>query len=521
MRANVWNRIVVSCCLLAASALAAFSATAAPFAYIGNALDGTVSVIDLATNAVTATIPTGATPSGSAVSQSRSLVYVTNYDARTISVISVGTQSVVATIPVTAKPFGIAIDPAGTEAVATLNDGTVALIDALLQKVVATIPVGASALNGIALDASGRLAYVADFPAQMVRVVDLQTRQVVGGIAVPGGPFAIAMHPNGSILYVTTQFSSPGATAGVAIIDVGMRSVVKAIPTDGAALGIAVNGAGTQVFVAVTNFVANTSSLVVIDAATNTVVTTAPLLAGAFTVGFHPDGSRAYVTNNRTNAVVALDTSAVSALASIGVGRSPGTVGDFIAACAVGQVLTAGHCVAPGTRIVEYINTQDFPLSPGGHFFYTSDAAEQAAIDAGSAGRFLRTGGWFNAGGTKQLCRFYGSVVPGPNSHFFTIDDEECAALKAAQVMPTPTTVQQWNYEGLIFSETPPTRDGGAPSCPVGTVPVYRYYNNAFHAGVKNPWDSNHRYGTDKSSLDAYAAANGWSAENIVFCASP
>ena len=112
-------------------------------------------------------------------------------------------------------------------------------------------------------------------------------------------------------------------------------------------------------------------------------------------------------------------------------------------------------------------------------------------------------------------------MVPGPNSHFLTIDDAECAALKSAQVIPTPSTVQQWNYEGLIFGETPPIVSGGAQSCPPGTQPVYRYYNNAFRAGVKNPWDSNHRYGTNKVALDAFALANDWAGEGIAFCAAP
>jgi hypothetical protein len=31
--------------------------------------------------------------------------------------------------------------------------------------------------------------------------------------------------------------------------------------------------------------------------------------------------------------------------------------------------------------LVEYINTDDFPASPGGHFFYSADPAEQAAVD--------------------------------------------------------------------------------------------------------------------------------------------
>jgi len=117
------------------------------------------------------------------------------------------------------------------------------------------------------------------------------------------------------------------------------------------------------------------------------------------------------------------------------------------------------------------------------------------------------------------VCRFYGSVTPGPNSHFFTVDVNECNALKAAQITPRPTTTQQWNYEGLSYSTTPAlVAANGARSCPAGTLPLYRAYNNAFPAsGPKNPWDSNHRFTPALSDVTAMVA-RGWRDEGIVFC---
>ncbi|MEO7760696.1 MAG: hypothetical protein ABIS68_02160 [Casimicrobiaceae bacterium] len=169
--------------------------------------------------------------------------------------------------------------------------------------------------------------------------------------------------------------------------------------------------------------------------------------------------------------------------------------------------------------VVEYRDTADFQASPGGHFFYSSDAAEQNAVDNGAAGQFFRTGRQFAIGGTSPVCRFYGSISPGPNSHFFTVDVNECAALKAAQVTPTPTTVQQWNYERIEYMTTPPNVAGdGTRSCPGNTAPLYRAYNNAFPlAGGKNPWDSNHRFTPVHADIDALVAL-GWRDEGIAFC---
>jgi hypothetical protein len=199
-------------------------------------------------------------------------------------------------------------------------------------------------------------------------------------------------------------------------------------------------------------------------------------------------------------------------LAVAGGSGSYGGVGETASA-------TISDSAPVAAVVVEYLNTADFPNAPGGHFFYSSDPAEQAAVDAGAAGQFHRTGRQFVTGGTAPVCRFYGSVSPGPNSHFFTVDPGECNALKAAQIVPTPTTVQQWNYARNEYLPTPATVAGdGTRSCPAGTAPLYRAYNNAFTlGGTRNPWDSNHRFTPVQSDIAALVA-QGWRDEGIAFC---
>ncbi|MEV6841793.1 hypothetical protein AB0N17_46790, partial [Streptomyces sp. NPDC051133] len=57
---------------------AAAAALNGTFAYVTNSISSTVSVIDTATNTVTATVPVGNFPNFVAVSQDGSHVYVTN-----------------------------------------------------------------------------------------------------------------------------------------------------------------------------------------------------------------------------------------------------------------------------------------------------------------------------------------------------------------------------------------------------------------------------------------------------------
>jgi hypothetical protein len=178
-------------------------------------------------------------------------------------------------------------------------------------------------------------------------------------------------------------------------------------------------------------------------------------------------------------------------------------------------VVTASFARNTAALVVEYKNVIDF-ADPGGHFFYSADPAEQRFIESGGAGRWVRTERSFKLGGSAPLCRFYGSVSPGPNSHFFTLDPDECTALKNAQISPTPKDRQQWNYEGFGFTMIPANAD---KTCMAGTQPVYRAYNNAFSpTGTKNFWDSNHRFSTRLGDINEVVAL-GWRNEGVVFCA--
>jgi len=144
------------------------------------------------------------------------------------------------------------------------------------------------------------------------------------------------------------------------------------------------------------------------------------------------------------------------------------------------------------------------------NYFITANATEAAAIDNGSAGPgWLRTGGSFKSGGNTYVCRFYGSISPGPNSHFYTAANDECSSLKALQAS-TPASQKRWNFESLDFVTTVAVNK----TCPAGTIPIYRAYNNGFARGV----DSNHRI-TASTAAIAEVVARGWIDEGIVMCA--
>ena len=159
---------------------------------------------------------------------------------------------------------------------------------------------------------------------------------------------------------------------------------------------------------------------------------------------------------------------------------------------------------AASSTVVEFYN------AALDNYFITADPGEAKAIDNGSAGPgWLRTGDVFSSGGDTPVCRFYGSLSPGPNSHFYTVLASECATLKQQQAS-TPGSQKRWNFESLDFISTAPVNG----ACPNSTVPVYRAYNNGYARGV----DSNHRI-TPYPAAIQQAVARGWSNEGVVMCA--
>jgi len=162
-----------------------------------------------------------------------------------------------------------------------------------------------------------------------------------------------------------------------------------------------------------------------------------------------------------------------------------------------------------------YVTVSEFYAPSLNHYFRTAVPAEAAAIKANPASGFVYTNKDFRAflysshpASAQQVCRFYGSLTIGPNSHFYTAAPEECAFLRQL-ALTTPDNVPRWNFEEYSFAIDVPTKGACPASAP---IPVYRAYNNR---AAQN--DSNHRYTTDLGVYQQMVAA-GWSGEGIVMC---
>ena len=194
-------------------------------AYITNHGDGTVSVIDTATDIVTATIPVGPDLFGVAVSPDGSTVYVSHDFESTVSVINTATNTVTATITVGTDPAGVAVSPNGRTAYVTNDfDNTVSVIDTATNTMTATIPVGAAPF-GVAVSPDSRTVYVANVLANTVSEIDTTTNTVTATIPVGPNPLGVAVNPNGRTIYVANVLDNT-----VSEIDTVTDTVTATIP---------------------------------------------------------------------------------------------------------------------------------------------------------------------------------------------------------------------------------------------------------------------------------------------------
>src|SRR5438445_272647 len=174
-------------------------ASAAPFAYIANDLSNDVSVLDIATNSVVATVPVGQLAQGVAVTPDGSRVYVTNTADNTVSVIATATNTVVATVPVGDRPIGVVVTPKRSRVyVANINSSTVSVINPSTNLAVAALPVGLVAQSaavglhpqGLAVTHDGKSVYVANTNANTMSVIATATNTVVATVPAGNGPVA-------------------------------------------------------------------------------------------------------------------------------------------------------------------------------------------------------------------------------------------------------------------------------------------------------------------------------------------
>ncbi|MET8978165.1 beta-N-acetylglucosaminidase domain-containing protein [Streptomyces sp. NPDC004539] len=268
-------------------------------ALTANFSGASVSSIDLGSGKSTE-IKTGANPGEVIVGPDGRTAYAANQGANTVSVIDVSTGTVTATVPVGKVPAGLALTPdLKTLWVANYTDGTVQPVDTATLKPGTPVKVGKGPEN-LAVTPDGKTLYVPNIQANTVTPVDLATGRAGTAIKVGPRPFNVVASPDGGTVYVSNSGGS-----SITPIDTATNTARPTFLVTGQAYGLTLSPDGRTLWVS-----ASTGDTVTpVDTVTGAPGTPVTVGRSAFDVTPDWNGATVYVTTADGNQLVPVDTS--------------------------------------------------------------------------------------------------------------------------------------------------------------------------------------------------------------------
>jgi YVTN family beta-propeller protein len=291
--------------------------------------NGTVSIINGATNSIVKKVPVNGAPTRVAVHPTTNTIYVSSYyvdpDTRlaengTVSVINGTTNSIVGSIAVGSRPTSVAVHPTTNTIYVSSFDldpdtrlaenGTVSIINGATNSIVRRIDVG-SAPNALAVHPTTNTIYVSSFDLDPdTGVAENGTVSVIDGtttngtittglepkdIPIPlhaGPPQYIAINPTTNTIYAISFDSNTFYTLNSITNSLGKVSRVDKGPND-----VAVNPNTNTIYVASYDSSTHSSTVSVINGATNSIVKKVPVGSGPSDVAVNPNTNTIYVSS--------------------------------------------------------------------------------------------------------------------------------------------------------------------------------------------------------------------------------
>lgn len=202
------------------------------FLYVANSARETVMVVDTVTGQVVAQVRVGINPVGPVLlGPDEKTVWVVSEEA--VSVIDATSHKLAASIPVDdGVRSGLTFAPSGNSWRAYISnpkDNTVIVIDAQTYAPVARIPVGKAPWRGVAYSKYTGKVYVANTRSQDLSVIDVAANKVVNTVQLPRPGFnSIAITPEGRYLFLDSRYSRAGGDSQI-VVDATTESVVTTI----------------------------------------------------------------------------------------------------------------------------------------------------------------------------------------------------------------------------------------------------------------------------------------------------
>jgi YVTN family beta-propeller protein len=272
-------------------------------------------------NTVVATVFVGGEPFGVVVSPDNKFVYTANNGDGTVSVINAATNTVQTTISAGPSPAELAISSDGSKLYVSneVSSGSVTVIDLANGNSAQTIKGAGRNPFGLALTPDGSQLWVADFGGNAVKLVDTSTNTVISSIAVGTHPKFITFTPDGQEAFVSCNH-------GVFVIGVPHRIVRKTIHFGSLPLGIAITPTGDTAYIVDFYDRTDSEAAAVIDTAKKNLTEKIQLGTGApgNKAAILPNGQYLYYPEYEIGAVTLISTATNSVVAG-GFGCGPPT----------------------------------------------------------------------------------------------------------------------------------------------------------------------------------------------------
>lgn len=172
--------------------------------FVVNNLDHSVSKVDLASSAISKTVPVGKNPYAAILSNDGKSLYVSNWGESSISVLDSESLAVKAVVPVGLHPNALVEDKnTGLLYVSNTDSDSVSIVDPEKQKELKSIslspyknaPAG-SQPNALTLSEDGKALYVANGGNNDIAVIDLKVGKVAGLIPTAWYPSGVFVNNN-------------------------------------------------------------------------------------------------------------------------------------------------------------------------------------------------------------------------------------------------------------------------------------------------------------------------------------
>ncbi|HWV84914.1 MAG TPA: IPT/TIG domain-containing protein [Capillimicrobium sp.] len=353
MRARTLAWLAAAVVALAAAPTTASAATAY---VITCSCEDHVTVVDSASRSIVAKVPVGDMPSALAVSPDGRAAYVANLLDGTISVIDGASHAITRTIALAPgdEPYGVAVSPDG----ATLY---VLLADAAADTYLATVDAASGATTGrtpqpviasqatLVISPDGRALYTnPQFGGQVVWI-DLTQPGFPGTDITPAaavGPSGVAVAPDGTLWVADLgeqvfHLAADGTPIGAAI---------PVNPGNGDPFGIALDATGAHAWISGTPLTGGGTQL---TTATGTTQTTTGVPTRTLAVAVSPDGDGVFLGAVVDPELYVVDPQTRALTATIALDGDPD------------QIVVGRTPVAPTRPVVTAVSPAEGPLSGG------------------------------------------------------------------------------------------------------------------------------------------------------------